>query len=128
MPHAHVLDSSALIAVLFEESGADKVEQHLSGALVSSVNLTEVIAGMMRYGNAPRETQKILQTMAISVADYDEAQAVIAAEILPLTKSKGLSLGDRACLALAISRKAPVLTADRAWRDLSVGISITVIR
>ena len=64
----------------------------------------------------------------VIVVPFDARQAIIASDLRPSTRHLGLSLGDRACLALANSLGAPVMTADRAWAALDVGISITVIR
>lgn len=123
-----VLDASALIASIYEEKGADAVDRRLANALISTVNLTEVASYMIRQGMAPDEAEMLLRDLSLVVEDYDENQAFAAAGLLNKTASKGLSLGDRACLALALTKGLPVLTADRAWASLDTGVKVETIR
>lgn len=128
MPDTAVVDSSAVLALLQNEAGSATVSQVIYGALISAVNLTEVYSKMIEKGlPAPFSWEKIV-SLQCDVCPYTGEQARIAAELIPMTKPFGLSLGDRACLALAIDRKATVYTTDRAWKNLSLGIEIEVIR
>jgi len=127
-PRKIVLDASALIASIYDEKGSELVEKYLPHCIISSVNLTEVASYIVRQGNTIGETTEMLKDLAIPVAEYDEPQAFVAAGMVKETSKKGLSLGDRACLALAWSKKLPVLTADRLWKEVNVGIKIELIR
>lgn len=100
----------------------------LQDALVSTVNIAEVHACLLRRGTAPEQAWDQIQGLQCSPCSYTEEQARITAELTPITRPYGLSLGDRACLALAIERKARVYTTDKAWKNLSLGIEIEVIR
>jgi ribonuclease VapC len=123
-----VLDASALIALIYQEKGKDVVEKHLEYAEISSVNLSEVAAYLVKKGFNENEIGVALGDLALTIINFDESQALIAARLIEKTSSKGLSLGDRACLALAIQRNLPVLTADKIWGSLDLGIKITIIR
>ncbi len=122
-----VLDASALLALLFREPGHDVVSECLSGACISSVNLSEVLGRFSRDGHSASLISERIREV-ISVVTFDESQALLCAELLPATAALGLSLGDRACLALAATLKCPAITADRAWRTLDIGVSIELIR
>lgn len=126
----YVLDASAILAAFFNEPGADIVADHMSGALLSTVNLSEVVAKLAERG-APRE--KILDIIAqldVEIVPVDQEQAITAGLLRPATKSAGLSLGDRTCLALALTRKAIALTGDRDWLALAdhLGVEVMAIR
>jgi len=124
-----ILDSSALIASIDEEKGKEVVDRYLPYAVMSTVNITEVATYMMRRDRMDlRKVRTIVDNLLLEIVPYDEEQAFLAAELCAKTKHKGLSLGDRACLALAITRDLPVLTADKAWKELQVGAKIQVIR
>ena len=128
MNKAVVLDASALIASIYAEKGASAVDRHLSQAMISTVNLTEVASYMVRQGMPIDEVSELLTDLSLDIVAYDESQALLAAELLPKTVSKGLSLGDRACLALALAKKLPVLTGDRAWKSLDLDLKIEIFR
>lgn len=124
-----VLDASALLAVLNKEKGAEQVSRRLASAMLSTVNLTEVATYLMGRGMDAKDMRAMLDEMVAEIVDYDEDMAYAAAELNHHTRKYGLSLGDRACLALARLRGLPVLTADRVWAELSVdGITIELIR
>ena len=124
-----VLDTSALLAILFGEPGAEKVEVHLAHARMSSVNLAEAVSRVIDKGG-PREdvASGLLSMLGGGVDPFDAEQAISTGSLRPATRAAGLSLGDRACLALALSLDAPVLTADRAWAGLDIGARIEVVR
>jgi ribonuclease VapC len=122
-----VLDASALLCVLFREPGAEKVERRLEGARISAVNYGEVVAKLLDRG-APATILTDLYELNMRVIDHDRRQAEIAGLLREATRARGLSLGDRACLALAIHADATALTADRTWGLLEVGARVELIR
>jgi ribonuclease VapC len=128
LPERAVFDSSAMLAVLLYEPGYMTVAPLLLGGLVSTVNLSEVHARMMRRGGAPVSIWKQILSLGCVACPFTEQQARATAELISITRPYGLSLGDRACLALAMDRKAKVYTTDKAWQSLSLGIEIEVIR
>ena len=130
MPISHILDSSALLALLHREPGQDVVKAALDGAAMSAVNFCEVVTKLLAI---PMELPTAIETSQapeVQVIPFDRQCACEAAGMLPLTKPLGLSLGDRACLALARLEGVPVLTTDQAWKKLAakLGIDIRVIR
>jgi len=128
LPDVAVLDSSAILAVLFNEPGAEIVLPILRGALLSTVNLAEVHARMLESGAQAQQAWNWITNLQCEVCFFTDEHARAAAELRPITRPFGLSLGDRACLALAIERKATVYTTDKVWKKLSLGIDVEVIR
>jgi len=123
-----VLDASAVLAVLFAEKGADAVIPRLPGAFLSCVNLAEVTSRAIDCGKSLEDTIAEIARLPLRVVEYDAGQAHITASLRAATKPFGLSLGDRACLALGLARQATVLTGDRDWRKLKIGVEITLFR
>jgi ribonuclease VapC len=123
-----VLDSSALLACLNREPGSETVVGTIAGALLSTVNLAETMAVLMRQGASREKAIEILELWDFQVADFGRSLAEETGALAQRTRSKGLSLGDRACLALALMQDLPVVTADRAWRGVDVGVKIRFIR
>jgi PIN domain nuclease of toxin-antitoxin system len=95
---------------------------------MSTVNLAEAIGRFVRVGIDEQRARRLILRSTIEFVDFTVERAVSTAKLLPRTSRFGLSLGDRACLALAIERGVPVMTADRAWADLDIGVPVTVIR
>ncbi len=125
---AIVFDSSVVIAILKQEPGCSTAESFISDALISTVNMSEVASYLVR-NSVPSDTiQEVLASFPIQVVPFDESLALQTGCLYSSCKHLGLSLGDRACLALAISRKLPVLTADQVWSKLDLGILIQVLR
>ena len=122
-----VLDASALLALLQDEPGGDRVLESLPGAFISSVNLSEVVAKLAELG-MPEPDIRLALSLGLEVVPFDEALAFSAGTLRTVTRSEGLSLGDRACLALALSRSLPAHTTDRAWRDIHIDVEVEVIR
>lgn len=121
-----ILDASALLAVLKDEPGSEVVVPEMGRALISSVNWMEVIQKMIPHGIAHGELRQSLPDL--NVAAFLEPHAAVAAEMHGPTRHLGTSLADRACLALALFRDAPVLSADRQLAKTDVGVEIRLIR
>ena len=117
MTDAVVLDSSAILALLNNEPGADKVEAVLDRAIVGAANLAEVAAKLFDTGLAQSEVEEAL-ALFHDVRPMSKEQALNAGRLRAPTRSLGLSLGDRACLALAMELKASAMTCDGAWASL----------
>jgi ribonuclease VapC len=124
-----VLDASALLAVLNSEPGADKLTPRLlSAATSSTVNLAEVQGKLVSRGLSPDDAWEATLSPIREAVAFTAEHARIAGSLIAQTHTLGLSLGDRACLALGLALKAPVYTADRAWKNLKLGVRIHVIR
>lgn len=123
-----VLDASAVLALIQGEPGAPRVRAVIRHAALSSVNLTEVVTKLVARGVPLPEVRAILDGIEPLVLPHDEALAIEAGAMYATTRSKGLSLADRACLALARRLGATALTTDRAWRAVHVGVAVEVIR
>jgi PIN domain nuclease of toxin-antitoxin system len=124
-----VLDASALLALLKNEPGADKVEGLLGQIVMSSINVSETASILLESEMSSQEVQECLSPLISVIVPFDEEQAFYTAELRKHTKSKGLSLGDRACIALGMKMKLPVYTADKIWQDLQLdGLEIKLIR
>jgi ribonuclease VapC len=129
-----VLDASAILAYLGNEVGADVVADAIAdGATISTINLAEALSTLAARGSNPAEvvadlTDAGLLDGAITVEAFTSADSIETARLRPLTRSAGLSLGDRACLALARRLSTHVLTADRAWTGLTLDVDVHPIR
>jgi ribonuclease VapC len=123
-----VFDSSVLLAHIGQEPGSDGIDDLAVEALISAVNFSEVFAKLAERGLSQREADMIVYRYRLEVVPFDEELARQTGALRPATKALGLSLGDRACLALAQRAKLPILTADRSWAKLTLGISIRVVR
>jgi ribonuclease VapC len=121
-----VLDASALLAYLFRETGHEIVEQYIEDACISTVNLSEVAGRFIRDGIDVTPLIQHLEKTSIEIVPFNQEHALHAAELIPLTKPYGLSLGDRACLGLAATRNLVVLTADAVWGEIE-GLNVEVI-
>jgi PIN domain nuclease of toxin-antitoxin system len=123
-----ILDTSAILAVIFEEKGAEKVIPFLAVGGISTVNLSEVATVAIRKGAKIDDIQKFLSKLSLEIIPFEAAQAYEAASLEPFAKSHDLSLGDRACLATGITLNRSVITADTKWGTLSLPIEIILIR
>lgn len=124
-----VLDASALLALLNQERGAERLTDTLmQKAVMSAVNIAEVQAKLVDAGGNPEEVWTYVIGLVSNVEPFTAEQAKIAGTLIAKTKPLGLSLGDRACLALATVLKAPVYTADRPWLKLKLGLRIHSLR
>lgn len=123
-----MLDASAVLAWLRAEPGADVVETHLAAAVISTVNLSEVYQKLAQHGVDADRTLRQLRTLGVGTEPLDVADAVTAAKLWPATRSAGLSLGDRCCLAMATRLGRPAITADAAWSAVDTGVPVVLIR
>ena len=125
----YVLDASAILALLKREAGSDQVSTAIAdGAAIGAVNLSEVVAKLTEAGMPEPVIHQALDPLGLDVHSCDERLAYEAGSLRAATKQLGLSLGDRSCVALARALNLPLLTSDRAWGNLDIGIAVRVIR
>lgn len=122
-----VIDTSAVFVDLQGEPGAEQARDWLRDAAISAVNLQEVVAKAIEKGVPPDRVADLLGRLRLSVHSHDEAQAIAAGQLRTVTAGKGLSLGDRSCLALAASLGLPAVTADRAWLEVAQAVGVEVV-
>jgi len=123
-----VLDASAILALLQDEPGSGAVEEVLGDSIVSAVNHSEIIGKLMEKQPSESAVESLLSFLVYVVVDFDTELAWRTGLLRPATRAFGLSLGDRACLALGQREQLPVFTADRRWAELDVGVDIKLIR
>lgn len=124
-----VFDASALIALFAKEQGYQLIKQHMKNGVISSVNIAEVYKYCIETQNLSEEDAKMLiQLSDIKIIDFCSAQALISAKIYHKTKAYGISLGDRACLSLAILKHCPIITCDKIWQKLDLEIEFILAR
>ncbi len=123
-----VLDASAVLAAILDESGGEETLRHFSGAAISTANWAEVVEKVLSTGMAVERLRGDFEGMAARLVPLGAEQAERAARLRQPTRAAGLSLADRICLALAASEGLPALTADRAWTDLDVGVEVRLVR
>jgi PIN domain nuclease of toxin-antitoxin system len=125
---AYAIDASVLLAAVLGELTPEQTQVWLTGSCMSTVNLSETIAKLVDHGYTVEVITDILQAMKLDVRPFDREQAEQAGLLRAATRQFGLSLGDRACLALANELQRPAATADRAWAKLDIGSPIELIR
>lgn len=123
-----VADASAILAAVKNEPFTKVDPTRLVGAIVSAVNMCEVLSKLHDDGLTPAQADDATSRLQLQVIAFDAAQATAAAELRLKTRSRGLSLADRACLGLGRELGCPVVTADRAWAGLAVGVEVILIR
>jgi ribonuclease VapC len=123
-----VLDASAIIAVINREPGAERVVPVADGAVVSSLIVAEVVTWLALRNIPEREIVATIDELNFRIEAFDQSRAMTAGLLVSKTKRRGLSLADRACLALAIELGLPAMTANRAWRNLDIGVEIRLVR
>jgi len=123
-----VADASAILAALKNEPFGGVDPRKLVGGAISAVNLCEVLSKLHDDGLTEAQADAAVSAMDLRVVAFDEPQARFAARLRSLTRRAGLSLRDRACLALGERLRSPVVTADRAWASLDLGIEVVLIR
>lgn len=124
----YVLDASALLALVNEEAGADRVRPLMARSIMSAVNLCEVVHKLRRRGLPVETVRATLNPLVRQPVSFDEPMAYVAASIHERTRGQGISLADCACLALALSRNAPAVTTEKTWEACDVGVTIIRIR
>jgi ribonuclease VapC len=125
---AYVYDTSAILAMVAGEPGDEVAFSLAHEAVVSAVNYAEVVTKVVEWGYPDGFAEDLFKVMNIDIVQFDADQATYTGILRVKTRSKGLSLGDRACLSLAHTLGATALTADRAWADLDVGVPVQLIR
>ena len=120
-----VLDTSAVLAFLFGEPGADKALDAFDGGAISVVNIAEILIRLARDGVDPVASLSRVERCGLAVEAPTLDDAVAAARLAP---NSGLSLGDRLCIALAHRLQAPVVTSDRTWMQSSLPVTVELIR
>ena len=125
-----VLDAQALLALLLQEPRADRGKAALDGAAMGVVNLAEVVSHYAKLGAARSDIEALLRPLPIRVVPVDATLSYDAGMLRPITLERGLSLGDRYCLALARREGVPALTAERRWPEIAgaAGVRVEVIR
>ena len=123
-----VLDASAILALLNDESGAGEVQELLPVAIISTVNYAEVVTRLSLLGMPEDEIREALDMLGLDIISFDEGLSFQTGALAIVTKQYGLSLGDRACLALALKTGYPAVTSDKVWQELNVGVDIKLIR
>lgn len=118
-----------MIALLRDEPGADLVSAYAGDALISAVNLQEVIKALLLRGFTAALARTMIDALHLEVRDHGVEDAYAAAALYDATKAQGSGLGDRTCMALAISEGLPAITTDREWAELSIpGLAIALVR
>jgi len=123
-----VIDTSAILALLHLEPGADEAAEAVRTGTVSVVNLAEVWSKLFETGHSEQQARQAVGGLTLNVADFTAEDAVEVGRLRPRTRAFGLSLGDRACLALALRLGLPVVKADRRWTNLDIGATVALIR
>ncbi len=123
-----VLDASVVVAAVLKEPGGHRASGHAASPLMSVVNYAEVRSRLTDLGMGAESIDEALDLLGLDVVAFDKAQADEVAALRSATRSAGLSLGDRACIGLAASLGATVLTADKAWRRLDLPVQIELVR
>ena len=123
-----VLDASALLALLRGEAGSGQVASAIEGACMCTVNWAEVVGRAVVHGADPDLLEREMLALGLSFEAFTSSMASTAGKLRPLTRPHGLSLGDCACLALALDKRLPVLTANRIWRELQLDLDVRLVR
>ena len=129
MNNSIILDASALLALVQKEQGAEIIKPLLKFSVMSAVNVAESLTALQRTGIVPQEALILITDIIATIIPLDLEQAGYVAELQSKVQHKGLSLGDRACIALGIKLQVPIYTADRIWAELQLdGADIKLIR
>jgi PIN domain nuclease of toxin-antitoxin system len=124
-----VFDSSAIIALFAKEKGYEFIKKHMKDAIISSVNIAEVYKYCLETQNlTDDEAKNLIKLLDIKIIDFNNEQALLTATLVSKTKKYGLSLGDRACIALAMLGENSIMTCDTIWKQVDVGIEFIMAR
>jgi ribonuclease VapC len=125
---AVVLDASAVLAVVHNERGSEVVIASLPDALLSAVNFAEAVSKLVERSVATELAVASIHGLGLTIVDFDGGLAAVTGSLRAQTRHLGLSLADRACLALAQRERAPALTGDQKWSRLDIGVDIRIFR
>jgi PIN domain nuclease of toxin-antitoxin system len=125
---SYVLDASAVLCLLQEEKGAERVAEALPAAIIGAVNYSEVVAKLVEAGIGEATVDSLIEKLQLKVIPFDRSQAQHAGSLRATTRKLGLSLGDRACLALAAAEGATALTCERIWTKFEVPCKVEALR
>ena len=128
MSETYVLDASAVLCLLQEEKGAERVAQALPAAIIGAVNYSEVVGKLTEAGIDGSTVDGLVDKLQLTVIPFDRAQARLAGSLRATTRKLGLSLGDRACLALATAQGATALTCERSWTKFEAPCKVETLR
>lgn len=123
-----VLDSAAVLAFLCRERGGDEVIPYLTCGVMSAVNYSEVLTKLMDRRAPLEEAISFVSPFSLDIVPFGNELAAMTASLRPITRSVGMSFADRACLALAMQLRLPVVTADKAWSKLTLDVDIKQLR
>jgi PIN domain nuclease of toxin-antitoxin system len=123
-----ILDSSAVIAALQGEPGGQVARAAASTGAISAINVAEVVSKLVQYGATEDDALAMARDFGVEMAAMDERQAELAGLFHARTRKHGVSMGDAFCLALAMQLDLPVLTTDRRWSALDLGVEVRLIR
>jgi PIN domain nuclease of toxin-antitoxin system len=123
-----VLDASAVLCLLQEEKGAERVAEALPAAIIGAVNYSEVVGKLVDAGIDGATVDGLIDKLQLKVIPFDRAQARLAGSLRATTRKLGLSLGDRACLALAAAEGATALTCERIWTKFEAPCKVETVR
>lgn len=124
-----VFDSSALIMLFAKEPGYESIRHHLKHAIISSVNVAEVYKYCIEVQNVTEDDcRNLIKLSGIKIIDFCNEQALITAKLIKKTKQYGLSLGDRSCIALAMSKNCSILTCDKIWQKVAIDVEFIMAR
>ncbi len=124
----YVLDASALLALLNDETGAEIVQEVLPDAVISSINFSEVVTRLALFGMPVNTVHDTLDILGLEIIPFDATLAYDIGDLAIATKHLGLSIGDRACLALAKNTERTAVTADKIWSKVNTSVTIKLIR
>ena len=128
MNETYVLDASAVLCLLQEEKGAERVAEALPAAIIGAVNYSEVVGKLVETGIDEATVNGLIDKLQLTVIPFDRIQARLAGALRAATRKFGLSLGDRACLALAAAEGATALTCERIWTKLEAPCKVETLR
>lgn len=128
MSETYVLDASAVLCLLQEERGADRVARALPSAVIGAVNYSEVVGKLVEFGIDEGTVDGLMDTLQLKVIPFDRIQARLAGALRATTRKFGLSLGDRACLALAAAEGATALTCESVWTKFEAPCKVEALR
>jgi PIN domain nuclease of toxin-antitoxin system len=124
-----LFDSSALLTLIQQETGYEELEEVVANAVISSVNLSEVISVLSRSMVPSEKIKEVINSSITDVVPFSWDEAILSGELINQTKAFGLSLGDRACIATGILYNLKVYTTDQIWRKLKLkGFELVLVR